>query len=56
LPAPLPIVATKRNAIVIPELELGDVTMQMLLGAVLVNPLHAALDRASLNYRSKPFA
>lgn len=42
--AALPIVAAVRFAVVVPELELREISVQVLLGAMLLDALHAALE------------
>jgi hypothetical protein len=44
LAATLPIIAAVRDPVVVAELELRDIPMQMLLGAMLIDALHAALE------------
>jgi len=44
--SPLLIVNTKGNPIVIPEIEFSKVAFKVVMGAVLVNTLHSALEES----------
>jgi hypothetical protein len=63
LAATLPIIAAVRDPVIVAKLELGNVAMQMLLGAVLIDALHApfenrerAFDRVGMNAATAIFA
>ena len=40
----------KRNAVAIPKIKLGKITVQMLLAAVLIHALHAALENRVVTF------
>ena len=43
---PLDVAAAQRDPVIVPKIELGNVAMQVLLGAMLIDALHAALEDA----------
>src|SRR4051812_18942571 len=46
------VIYTERDAVVIAELELGQIAVQMLLIATLVDALHATLEQAEVTFNS----
>ena len=39
-----PIIVTKLDAVIVPEIVFGEITVQMLFGAMLIDAFHAAFE------------